>query len=229
MIVDLSVRVGAETRGPPAAGSPPVVMETSFRGPGHWQSTRISSLIHTGSHVDAPLHVVEGGASIGELSLERVCGEAVVVDLTAIPERGAIGRLELERSAGAVRPGDIVALRTDWSDRMWGAFPDYYTRSPYLTQEGAAWLGGREPKAVVFDFFEEECAISPEFTSDDFVAHLELLGRGIPLIEQATGLGRMGIERFTLFAPFVLLDGVEAAPCRIFGMTQAAASSAGPA
>jgi kynurenine formamidase len=88
--------------------------------------------------------------------------------------------------------------------------------SPYLTSDAARWIADREPNAVVFDFFEEECGISPDFTSEDFVVHRELLGRGIPLIEQATNLGAIGADRFTLFAPFVSLSGVEAAPCRIY-------------
>src|SRR3970040_2255882 len=79
-IVDLSVTVDGSTQGPPAAGSPPVVLETTHGGPGHWQSSRIATLLHTGSHVDSPLHVVADGATIGGVELDRVVGEAVVVD-----------------------------------------------------------------------------------------------------------------------------------------------------
>ena len=124
----------------------------------------------------------------------------------------------LARTRTEVHPGDIIVVRTDWTDRTWGAFPDYYVRSPYLTQDGARWIADRGPKAVVVDFFEEECAISPEFTSEDFVAHRELLGRGIPIVEQAMSLGSVGRERFLLLAPFFRLEGVEAAPCRIFAL-----------
>jgi arylformamidase len=109
-------------------------------------------------------------------------------------------------------------VRTDWSDRTWGTFPDYYTRLPYLTLDGASWLVDREPSAVVVDFFEEECAVSPDFTSEDFVVHRELLGRGIPIVEQATNLGAVGANRFLLAAPFVPVEGVEAAPCRILAL-----------
>jgi len=216
--IDLSVVVDTSTLGPPAAGSPPVVFETSHRGPGHWQSSRMAALLHTGSHVDAPLHVVADGVTIGGVELDRVVGEAVVVDVHDIGERDAIDANSLERAGTGIHPGDIVVVRTDWTDRRWGSFPDYYVRSPYLTQDGARWIAEHSPKAVVVDFFEEECAISPEFTSEDFVAHRELLGRGIPIVEQAVGLGSVGRERFTLLAPFVRLEGVEAAPCRIFAL-----------
>jgi arylformamidase len=216
VILDLSVVVDATTLGPPAAGSPPVSLETAFRGPAHWQSSRITALLHTGSHVDAPLHVVAGGRSIESVTLEELSGTAVVIDVHDAGEREALDAARLQAAAPEVRPGSIVAVRTDWTDRWWGTFPDYYTRSPFLTEEAGFWLADLRPKAVVVDFFEEECAVSTDFTSEDFVVHRALLGKDIPIVEQATRLGEVGSNPFLFRAPFVLLAGVEAAPCRIF-------------
>lgn len=216
MIVDLSVVIDAHTLGPPAAGSPPVTLETAFRGPGHWQSSRIAALLHTGSHVDAPLHVVAGGRAIESLTLDELSGTATVIDVHDAREREPIDAARLRAAAPDVRPDSIVAIRTDWTDRWWGTFPDYYTRSPFLTEDAGIWLADLRPRAVVVDFFEEECAITPDFTSEDFVVHRALLGNDIPIVEQATRLGSVGPDPFLLRAPFVLLAGVEAAPCRIF-------------
>jgi len=216
VIVDLSVVIDAYTLGPPAAGSPPVTLETAFRGPGHWQSSRIAALLHTGSHVDAPLHVVAGGRAIESLTLDELSGTATVIDVHDAREREPIDAARLRAAAPDVRPDSIVAIRTDWTDRWWGTFPDYYTRSPFLTEDAGIWLADLRPRAVVVDFFEEECAITPDFTSEDFVVHRALLGNDIPIVEQATRLGSVGPDPFLLRAPFVLLAGVEAAPCRIF-------------
>jgi arylformamidase len=216
MILDLSVAVDAATVGPPAAGSPPVSLETAFRGPGHWQSSRIAALLHTGSHVDAPLHVAAGGRPIEAVTLDELSGPAIVIDVHDAGEREALDARRLQASAPEVPPASIVAVRTDWTDRWWGTFPDYYTRSPFLTEEAGIWLASLRPKAVVVDFFEEECAVSTDFTSEDFVVHRALLGNDIPIVEQATRLGEAGPEPFPLRAPFVLLAGVEAAPCRIY-------------
>lgn len=216
MIVDLSVVVNASTLGPPAAGSPPVTLETAFRGPGHWQSSRMAALLHTGSHVDAPLHVVEGGRAIESLALDELTGTAIVIDVHDAEEREPIDAARLRAAAPDVGPDSIVAIRTDWTDRWWGTFPDYYMRSPFLTEDAGIWLADLRPKAVVVDFFEEECATTTEFTSEDFVVHRALLGNDIPIVEQATRLGLTGEDPFLLRAPFVLLAGVEAAPCRIY-------------
>jgi len=223
MIVDLSVVVDATTQGPPAAGSPPVVLETAFRGPGHWQSSRIAALLHTGTHVDAPLHVVAGGRPIQAIGLDELAGTAVVLDLHDASEREAIDAERLSRAAAALShapaAGEVVVVRTDWTDRWWGTFPDYYTRSPFLTEDAGAWLAAVRPRAVVVDFFEEECAVSTEFTSEDFVVHRAVLGADVPLMEQATSIGRLRMERFEIRAAMVSLAGVEAAPCRLFAET----------
>lgn len=216
MIVDLSVVVDASTFGPPAAGSPPVELQTAFRGPGHWQSSRIAALLHTGTHVDAPLHVVAGGRPIEALTLEELSGPCVVIDVHDATEREPIDAARLEAAAPEVPPGAIVAVRTDWTDRLWGTFPAYYTTSPFLTEDAARWLAGLHPAAVVVDFFEEECAVTTDFTSEDFVVHRALLGDDIPIVEQATRLGEVGPGPSEFRAAFVRLAGVEAAPCRIF-------------
>jgi kynurenine formamidase len=216
MIVDLSVVVDGTTLGPPAAGSPPVTVETAFRGPGHWQSSRIAALLHTGSHVDAPLHVVAGGRPVEALTLDELSGAAAVIDLHDAQEREPIDASRLEAAAPAIPPASIVVVRTDWTDRRWGTFPDYYTTSPFLTEDAGLWLAALRPKAVVVDFFEEECAVSTDFTSEDFVVHRALLGNDIPIVEQATRLGEVGPDPFVLRAPFVRLAGVEGAPCRIY-------------
>jgi kynurenine formamidase len=216
MIVDLSVVVDTATLGPPAAGSPPVVLETAFRGPGHWQSSRIAALLHTGSHVDAPLHVVADGRPIERLTLEELSGETFVIDVHDASERERLDADRLARAAGEIPPGAIVAVRTDWTDRRWGTFPDYYLRSPFLTEDAADWLASLRPRAVVVDFFEEECAVGTGFTSEDFVVHRALLGRDIPIVEQATRLGAVGRDPFVLRTAFVRLAGVEGAPCRLY-------------
>lgn len=217
-IIDLSVVVDRTTQAPPAAGGALVKIEHHRRGPGHWQASSMSALLHTGSHVDSTWHVFADGDPISATPLNRVVGEASVIDCTAVSAREPIDVDDLERGARDVREGDIVVVRTDWTDKMWGRFPDFYTQSPYLTERAARWIVEAHPKAVVFDFFEEYSAALEDFTSEDFVVHHILLGADLPLIEQATNLGAVEASRFTLYAPFFKLNEAEAAPCRVFAV-----------
>ena len=99
MIVDLSVVGDASTLGPPAAGSPPVDLQTAFRGPGHWQPSRIATLLHTGTHVDAPIHVVAGGRPIEAIAIDELSGPCVVIDVQDATDREPIDAARLEAAA----------------------------------------------------------------------------------------------------------------------------------
>lgn len=220
-LIDLSVTVTSETTSPPSTNMR-VQMERHHRGPGFWQVTSVALSLHTGTHVDSALHCFEDGGTTAELSLDQVCGTAVVLDCTQVQSGGPIAPEDLERAAEQrdVRPGDILLLRTDWTDKMWGRFPDFFTQSPYLTPEAAEWLISQSPRAVGFDFFEEYSARLPDFGSEDFVVHRLLLGQGLPLLEQATSLRLLGASRVQFFAPFWKVGGVEGAPARFFAMLE---------
>lgn len=219
-IVDLTVTVSTETRSPPSTDLR-VELERFRRGPGFWQVTAVRQSLHTGSHIDSALHCYEDGETTAGIALERVCGTAVVLDCSHVEASQPIEIADLERAGQGLdlRQDDILLVRTDWTDRMWGRFPDFFVQSPHLTPEAAEWLIARRPKAVGFDFFEEYSARLPEFTSEDFVVHRLLLGQGLPLLEQTTRLGELG-RRVEFFAPFYKIAGTEGAPARFFALLE---------
>jgi arylformamidase len=219
-IVDLSVTVTAETKGPPSTNVR-VKLEPVRRGPGFWQVTHLYESLHTGAHVDSPLHCFADGAEMIATPLDRVIGRGMLFDLSHLGPNGAVTAAELERADPGLQADDIALLQTGWTDQMYGTFPDYFTQSPYLEMSGAEWLTARRPKAVVFDFFEEYMARDPNFTSEDFVVHRELLGNGVVIVEGATNLGALkGRGPVQFFAPFFKIAGTEGAPARIFALLE---------
>ena len=130
-IIDLSVPIGEATLSPPSVNLQ--LKLTSFhRGPTFWQASKIEMLLHTGSHVDFSKHTVEDGETAIDVPLERVCGDALVVDLSFAEANHEISVADMEEHAQAVEPGDIVLVRTDWTEKHWGNFPTYYVESPLL-------------------------------------------------------------------------------------------------
>jgi arylformamidase len=189
-IVDLTVPVGADTRSPPSTDMR-VELQRHRRGPGFWQVTSIHQSLHTGTHVDSGLHCYEDGGTTDGITLDQVCGDAVIFDLGELPPSTEITPEMLERADPGLGGGQIAIVRTAWTDRAWGDFPRFFVESPYLAVEAAEWLAARGPKAVCFDFFEEYSARLPSFRSEDFQVHMAFLGKGIVIIEQATGLGEL--------------------------------------
>lgn len=217
-IVDLTVPIGEQTLSPPSVNLQ--LSLTSFhRGPGFWQASKVEMLLHTGSHVDFLRHVQADGETAVDVGLERVFGEALVVDLSDRGPNHGISVLDLENKELEISEGDIVLVRTDWTELHWGNFPKYYVESPYCTPEAAQWLVDRGAKAIGFDCFSEYCARLPDFTSEDFIIHKIILENGSILMQQMTNLSSLPTDRkVKFFAPFVKLDGAEGSPARFFAI-----------
>jgi len=156
---------------------------------------------HTGTHVDAPYHFIDGGPRLGEVSLDRMVGEAVVLDLRGRP---AVDGAAL---AGApIRSGDIVLCLTDNSAR-WGA-ADFQRDFTYLTLDAARLLVERDVRAVGIDYLSIE-----QFGSQAFPVHLELLGAGVFIIE-GLDLGNVEPGRYTLVCLPLKFPELDGAPAR---------------
>src|SRR6266571_7380533 len=121
-IIDLSPRVPQGFKGPPSTNiGVQFEVRTKRDGSAYWQSGQVFMSLHTGCHVESALHCIEGGESIDQVSLERVIGSAVILDLTPAEEQASIDIPDLARSLErlhsrqeSVTQGDILLLRTDW-------------------------------------------------------------------------------------------------------------------
>ena len=217
-IVDLSVPIGEATLSPPSVNLG-LSLTSYHRGPGFWQASKIEMLLHTGSHVDFSKHTVEDGETAVDVDLNRVCGQATVVNLSHVEANHEISVADMEQHAQHVQKGDIVLVRTDWTEKHWGNFPTYYMESPYCAAEAAQWLIDRGARAIGFDCFSEYCARLPDFTSEEFIIHKVILESGNILMQQMTNLSALPTEgRFQFFAPFIKIDGAEGSPVRFFAL-----------
>jgi arylformamidase len=217
-IVDLTVPIGEDTLSPPSVNQQ-LKLTSHHRGPGFWQVSKVEMVLHTGSHVDFSRHVRADGETAADVPLDRVFGQALVVDLSFAGPNPEISVADLEAHAPEIRPGDIVLVRTDWTEKHWGDFPSYYMESPYCSPEAAQWVVDRGAKAVGFDCFSEYSARLPDFTSEDFIIHKIVLQNGAILMQQLTNFSQLPTDRrFSFFAPFVKMRGAEGSPARFFAL-----------
>lgn len=76
-----------------------------------------------GTHIDAPIHFVEGGRYLDDISLKDLLLPFYVIDKSAAVEENndyEITKediLEFERQYGEILPESFVAFRSDWSKR----------------------------------------------------------------------------------------------------------------
>jgi arylformamidase len=184
-------------------GDEPVRLEwTSLRAAGAMANTASLRLsVHAGTHLDAPYHIVDGGARVGDLPLEWMVGRAVVADVSGMPAIAAASvDAVLQAHPGATR----ILFRTGaWLDP--GEFP---TRYPPVLPEAASALLGQGVVLVGTD----APSVDP-FDSEELPAHRALCGAGIPILENLL-LDRVPPGEYELIALPLRLPGADASPVR---------------
>ena len=200
-VIDISVANGPTQHVYPGDPPPRIEQAKAIRRGDVCNVSLLTMGSHTGTHVDAPYHFIDGGARLGEVALDRMVGEALVADLRS---RAAIDASALESTP--LRAGDILLCRTDNSWR-WEK-PDFQRDFVYLTLDAAALLVERGIRAVGIDYLSIE-----EFGSSDFPVHHCLLGAGVFVIE---GLDLRAVEpgRYTLVCLPLKFPDLDGAPAR---------------
>jgi arylformamidase len=159
---------------------------------------------HSGTHIDAPMHFVAGGASIDQVSLDPLIGPARVIDVADGVQ--AIDAVELDRHdwRGAQR----VLFRTRSSLRGWMASPTFHRDFAYVAPDAAQRLADAGVRLVGIDYLSAE-----QFGAPAPRTHQILLGKGIPIVE---GLALQGVPagEYDLIVLPMKVAGHEGAPAR---------------
>jgi len=182
----------------------------------HYILTKVHITPHVGTHVEAPFHYLETGKDISQLPLDRLVGEALVLDFSHKQDGEAITLEEIRAYRGRLKPRDIVLLRT-------GASAHYRTprahERPYLAPEALEWLIAQDIACLGTD----ASGIEPRGI-DRQVNHLALFSHDIPLIEFLNNLDQLRSERVMLFVLPWNIAGTEASPVRVIAVEPAEAA-----
>ena len=163
--------------------------------------TTLQMSAHTGSHVDAPIHFTESGASIDELELVRFWGKAQVVSVQK--ERGPLVPEDFEGFDLAIAPRILV--RSKSSDLDQGIFPDIFVYpSPSLADElyrAGIVLYGTDAPSV------------DDMETETLEAHRALNRKGIAILEWLD-LSQVEDGIYDLVALPLRIDGGDGSPVR---------------
>ena len=162
---------------------------------------RVKMGLHAGTHLDAPMHFIEGGDSIYEADLTKYIGTAKVFEMNVTESISFEDILHLD-----IVSGDIVLFKTKNSD-----VPDdepFRENYVYLTSGAAQLLADRQVKTVGTDYLSVE-----HYFSEAHKTHNILLGNNIGVIENLK-LKDVPAGQYFLSSLPLKLEGVEASPVR---------------
>lgn len=179
----------------------------------------------SGTHIDAPAHLIPGGRTMDQVSLSELVGAALLLDAAnsaPLGEHAALTPADLGLEPYETVPR-IVIVRTGW-DRYFGE--ERYLRHPYLTREAAAELWRRGMRVLGVDAPSPDRAVVPDETADLAVHEIVLRGDGL-IVENLRNLASLSAHSRVGFFPLPLA-GSDGAPVRAvcFGSATAAATAA---
>jgi len=181
---------------------------------------------HSGTHLDAPVHVVPGGATVDQLPVGGFLSPACVVDVreaVATDPDYRVTVADLERfikAHGPVPRGGFVFFRTGWASR-WPSQQRYINEDsdgvkhfPGLSLEAARYLLDEvHPVGVGIDTPSIECG-----PTKDLVVHRLLLGAGIYILENVANLDLVPPTGAALIALPLKLLGGSGSPARVLAL-----------
>lgn len=158
---------------------------------------------HTGTHVDAPAHFIQGGAGVDTLDLNALVGLALVAEARDADVLTADVLAELAIPLGTER----VLFRTRNSSLWARGVQEFDEDFVAITEDGARWLVERGIRLVGIDYL----SVAP--FSASIPTHQMLLRAGIVLLE---GVNLSGIRpgMYHLVCLPLKIEGADGAPAR---------------
>jgi len=174
-IYDISVRITpGET--PVYAGDPAIIIESALaRARG--DAANVSTLhfgAHTGTHIDAPAHFIDGGPEIWTIPIDRLIGPTRVVELADDVRAIDAAHVSAHDFGGFTRVLFKTRNSAFW-DSPRSVFREDFT---YIAPDGARALVDAGVELVGIDYLSVE-----QFGSIDFQTHVTLLSRGVVIVE----------------------------------------------
>jgi len=135
---------------------------------------------HTGTHIDAPGHILPGATRLDGFPAGRFLGPAVVMDVSAVRGR-SIETGDIEGYEARLREADFALLHTGWAE-YWG-LPEYFSPYPVLSPAAAQWLAGFGLKGLGVDAISVD-----EVDSTALLVHRALFAKNMVILENLVGL-----------------------------------------
>ena len=199
------ITVGVTPEMPVWPNNPPVELErmNKIEEGANSNVSRLALGVHTGTHVDAPVHFVPGATGVELLPLNVLVGRCLVIHLARTH------RITADDLAGALIPPSTrrLLLKTRNSGYWAKGDKEFHTDYVAIDPTGAQWLVDRRVELVGVDYL----SVAP--WKETKTTHEILLKAGLVVVE-GLNLSKIKPGRYELTCLPLKLVGSDGAPCR---------------
>lgn len=172
-LYDLSHLLNNETPVFPGMNKPVFMSAAMIENEGY-RETRLSFDSHTGTHVDAPAHMLENGKTLDQLPVDKFSGKSLII---CVPENTRrIEKSFLAQFEEKLKAAEFVLFKTGWS-KHWGT-QRYFEDFPALSADAVKWLLPFSLKGIGFDVISAD-----PMESTTYPNHFSILEKEIIIIE----------------------------------------------
>jgi kynurenine formamidase len=178
---------------------------------------------HSGTHMDAPGHFVEGGRLSPDITLQELIVPIVVIDISSRAAQDSDTAVTVddlrrfERGHGRIPDGALVAMDSGWAAKVddplefkgGAAFPDYHF--PGFSLEAAMWLAEhRDVTAIGVDTI----SLDPG-NSQTFPVHVNFLATDRYGLENLNNLDQIPPRGAFAYVGLIPWENGSGGPCRV--------------
>jgi len=187
------------------------------------------TLEHYGTHLDAPAHFPPGKTTVDEISVHKLIGPAIVLDVSNENRRATTDEADYrlpvsrvkdwENRHGSVPEGAIVLLRTrcsaQWNDadRYRGLDAAGAMHFPGFSVEAVQYLISKRISGIGADAMSVDAG-----DSKDYAVHTLALGSDLFQLENLSDLSEIPEAGAILIVAPIKLEGGSGGPCRVFAI-----------
>jgi arylformamidase len=205
-IIDVTLPVSANLPVWPGDDGPRLERSLTIAGGAPANVSRLATGVHVGTHVDAPVHFIDGAEGVETLPLEAMVGPCLVVEIGGAPE---ITRAHLD--AANVPAGTERLLIKTGNSKLWNRLDHpFYEDFAALTPDAARWVVERRIRLIGIDYL----SIQRYRGDPEYATHHTLLGAGVVIVE-GLDLRSVAPGRYGLACLPMKLVGSDGAPARV--------------
>jgi arylformamidase len=168
---------------------------------------------HVGTHVEFPYHRLKNGKSAASYPLDRLVGDAVLLNFAHKSAGQEITRQEVIDVGVKILPGDIVFIRTDMH-KLWKT-PRAHDR-PVLSIEATQYL----VEEVGVHCIGTDATGLELRGRDDQPVHTILFTHDVAMVESLTNLDLLQSTRFKVIMLPLMVEGLDACPVRVVAIEE---------
>lgn len=202
-IIDLSHVINEGMSVWPGSSKPEIKRTAGFETHG-FNELLLKITSHTGTHIDAPAHLIRDGKTLDKFPVEHFIGTACVVQCN---NNSILDKKLIEKVLEDIAVPEFLLFHSGWAEKW--ADKTYFDDFPILTKEAAEYLGILALKGVGID--------APSFdpvTSADLPIHHILMKNGILLLENLCNLEILS-NQCDLFCFPLKIENADGSPARI--------------